>query len=211
MSGQAMSLKYDATWKNVNARYPGFTKGISDCVWDLVDVKHLDFSDRQIVDRMLVEFPNGIDILDRADDKFELSSKISKEFDAVSNWLKAVFDFHYFVDSILDGSHLIPLESISFYQRKFYEIERLKEENKNLRINIDSNVNFIEDVNTVPHKRMMSIYKLIVGIAEGKFGFRGNGKRNTVSKILSVLQDDRRLDGDTIRRILEEASHFINK
>jgi len=211
MSGHAMSLKYDATWKNVNARYPGFTKDISGCVWDLVDVKRLDFSDRQIVDRMLVEFPNGIDILDRAEDKFELSSKISKEFDAVSTWLKAVFDFHYFVESILDGSHLIPLWSISFYQHNFYEVKRLKEENKNLRINIISNIELSEGVDTVPHKRMMSIYKLIVGIAEGKFGFRGNGKRNTVSKIFSVLQDDRRLSEDTIRSILEDASHFINK
>ena len=112
MSGQAMSLKNDATWKNVNARYPGFTEDISDFVWYLVDVKYLDFSDRKIVDRMLFEFPNGIDILDRAEAKFEISSKISKDADAVSTWLKAVFDFHFFVESILDGSHLIPMGNI---------------------------------------------------------------------------------------------------
>lgn len=211
MSGQAMLLKYGATWKNVNARYPGFTKDISDCVWHLVDVKHLDFSDRKIVDRMLVEFPNGIDILDRSEDQFEIPSKISKEFDAVSTWLKAVFDFHFFVDSILDGSHLIPLGSISFYQYNFYEIKRLKEENENLLSNIRADVALGEGVDTVPYKRMMSIYKLIIGISEEKFGFRGNGKRNTVSKICSVLQDDRRLSEDTIRSILEDASHFLNK
>lgn len=211
ISGQAMSLKNDAAWKNVNARYPGFTKDISEFVWYLVDVKNLDFSDREIVDRMLVEFPNGIDIVDRVETQFELSSEISKKFDAVSTWLKAVFAFHFFVDSILDGSHLIPLGSISFYQHNFYEVKTLKEQNESLLRNISAELDLNEGVDTVPHKRMMSIYKLIVGIAEERFGFSGYSKRNTVSRICNILQNDRRLSADTVRSILEDASDFINK
>lgn len=209
--GQAMSLHYVAIWKNVNARYPGFTEDISTFVWDLVDVKHLKFSDRKIVDFLLVEFPKGVDALDRVEGEIDVSSKVSKKFDAVSSWLSAVFKYQSVVESVIHGNHLIPLENMSAYQHYLCEIESLKKDNEFLLSKIDGLGDSHKEISGLPHKRVMSIYKLIVGIAEEKFGYNGISSHNAVSKIHSALHGDRELGKNTIRDILVDASRFISK
>lgn len=199
-------------WRNVHARYPGFTEQVSDLYWNLLEgPARIKIGDVELAERLLVGRRDGIDIRYIATDGAASEAVLSTDKEQVSNWAVDVFDYHEAVEMVLDdSSHLLSFEGVGGWllldrtadMRR--EISRLKDENEYLR----SHINDIdENIGNIGSKEMNSMYTLIYGALVKKYDFDNDDQKNDATgKIHSILLNGGvSLHQDTIRKILRDS------
>lgn len=199
-------------WRNVRARYPGFTEKVSDLYWDLLEGSaRIKIGDAKLAKRLLVELPDGIDIRDIATDGTASEAVLSTDKERISSWAVDVLKCHEAVETVLDNSSsLLSFEGgggwllLDRTAEMQQDISRLEGENEYLRSHISD---IDKKINNIGSNEMNSMYTLIYGALVKKYDFDNEDQKNDATgKIHSILLNmGVSLHQDTIRKILRDS------
>lgn len=218
---QTMRPEQEIIWKNVHARYPGFTEEVSNEFWRLENSRSSEgkknecvkLSSDEFVRKILAEFPEGINVTDVKTQSSSVSNNTVVDFEKIKKWALDVYHYHDVIDNYINGKYIIPLEKISQNDLLHSKIRNLEEKNAALKVELDkaldTNKSADLSIGSMSSKRRSSLYKLIIGMAKDKFDYEAK-PRKAVGAIKSALERvDINLSDDTIRSVLEEADEFL--
>lgn len=209
-----------AVWRNVGARFPGFTDEVAKFYWGLVDDDGLKAGSPEFSRMLLAKWPDGIDVEDLAERNDRSATKLSQDIGVVCKWADVVLTFHCYIESVLDGSEPVPIKVADGWHMADQLVE-LKRENarlgEQLKILTEKQSAYRDSIKSVPEKRISSIYKLICGISINKYKYTHNKNNQATSNIKNILDKvtdvekkiDCSLDEDTIRKILRDAYSHV--
>lgn len=212
---KSLTSNQNAVLRNVQARYPGFTNDVASAFWRLVDREKLDAKGFEIGILLLAKWPDGLNIADLSD--HGETSIVSVDAAMVRKWLDSVLIYHNYVESILDGSVLLPFDAGSLNIAN--QLQNTHNENKRLIGEIlllkDKLALSNMSINDLDHHRVRSIYKIIFGISFVRFKYRPhsrNGAAGSISKILAGVEADVdcELDEDTVLKVLKAAYNYLS-
>lgn len=211
MTGQIDERRQKALWRNVNARFPGFSHEVCVHFWDLVERDRLNVDDAKFTRALLLEFPAGIDITDLAQGERHQRHKHSVDSERVSQWARDLYEFHDVIESFLDGDVPIPL-AVNGGWTLMDRISDLEKEVAYLedRVN-DLSAENLSEIDELNPKRILSIYKLIIGMARHKYNMKAVASRDSVVTNIEngIREKAYPLHADTIRDILRNADAYI--
>lgn len=203
-----------AAWRNVNARFPGFTKEVADHYWHQIDDERVDIKSPKLASLLLVHLPNGIDVSDRETSALVEQPALSTDAEVIAIWAQDVYKHYELIEAFLDGQLLIPLKNgdtsstYDSYAELKDDISSLKEENERLNILISEIQLSTSDLNA---KRKNSLFKIIIGIAKEEHEYKKSGNNRAAKSISdTVARAGINIDEDTVRSVLSEASEHLD-
>lgn len=211
MRQQPITRGQRAIWRNVNARYPGFSEDVSDYFWKLADEDRLEAGTPEFVRMLLAKWPDGIDVSDLSHDRPDGGAKWTTDSELVQQWTVKVSEYHRVVESILDGEELLPLQGSEW--QHLSRLVAIKDENLNLKNYLrDIEISMgrqSETIDNLPHKSKNSIYTIIYSVAK-KHGYVFT-RNNSATKIISGIVADAgfSLNEQTILKTIRDAHNFL--
>ncbi len=185
-------------------RFCGLDEEVEDAIWKLYDNHKITVDDARFPEELEHLLGRSVDLADRA--------MASGAHPNVQEWTKQVLQFYSNFDSATDDGDLDwfvdQLAGVKSGTAERYErIEVLNERIGSLEEQL---ARALAPVEEEEHKRLISLYRLILGIAMGKFGYDDPEKRrNTVSTFERALHADFHVCNGTIRKIIEDAERKI--
>jgi hypothetical protein len=195
-----------AVWRNVNARFPGFTSEISELFWNTNEMESWSSAPEKFL-RIFVMRAGEMDLSDRLDSASAPPSAENYE-STVADWIGRVMEYQSFIEDIIDGKTLIPPTDLAPIKLE-EEIRNLQKANRDLELKNKTIEEESKTIDDIDPKELTSLYKFIIGHYPD-FDIHVVRSRTT-SRVMRKLDPPYSLSDDTIRRILREAKRYLTE